>query len=87
MKRRFEITKEGSHAFDIGTIVEMVEDDGTNMPKMIGIDRFGDYDDYWVRYSEMKEIKPNIFRRIVNGIIGALFGPESHSSERYNVPR
>ena len=26
-------------------------------------------------------------RRLIIAILGALFGPESHSAERYNVPR
>ena len=84
--RKFRITGMDSHGFDIGTIVTFNYDDGTDMPSVIGIDRFGDYDDYFVRYSDMEEItdaNSSPIHRLYTAIIGALFGPESHSRNRY----
>jgi len=80
--RKYVITQENSHGFKIGTVVTLTEDDGSNMPGVTGKNIRGTVCQYWVRYTDMREYIP-WYTRLYRGIMGALFGPESHAVNRY----
>lgn len=68
------------HGYEIGEIIKM---HGSYRDGIIGPRK--PYFGYLVRYSDMEEITENqsFFYRLYTAIIGALFGHESHSRNRY----
>ena len=82
MGKKYEIIKEGSHGFSIGTIVTIKTDDGSYQPLMEGWwDGANRIDTFWVRYDEVRKL--TFMSSLYRAIVGALFGPESHSVNRY----